>query len=277
MRQILPKVFVALGFVSPGAPQRPEKREGVEIRTLGASDGLSYAIVNNFLVVGELKAVRYCVDSFSSRRTLASSNAYRDATSWQAKQKVVHLFLSDTLFRRLGDQTRKRSEGSIDPTVRMLLAQLEAAEYAPASYEATNEGDVLLHQLRLPLSLVKAYATATAVAAKDGPVLMGEMSAFYALQRVAAAELRYKEEKKTERFGTLEELLAAKMLEKDFLDNIEYKVELSATADKFEATATPKNYGKTGRRSFYIDETMTVRAADRKGERATVSDPKTDQ
>ena len=82
MREILPRVFVALGFASPGVAQAaPEKREGFEIRTLGASDGISYAIINNFLVVGELKAVRYCVDAFSSRRTLAASNEYRDATA----------------------------------------------------------------------------------------------------------------------------------------------------------------------------------------------------
>jgi hypothetical protein len=278
MREILPRVFMALGFVSPGVQlPAPEKREGFEIRTLGSSDGISYVIINNYLVIGELRAVRHCVDSFTTRRTLAVSNAYRDATAWQAKQKLVHLFVSDAIIKRVVDDTMKRSAGSTDPAVRALLMQLEAAEYAPASYEATSEGDVLVHEMRLPLSLVRSYATAAAVSVKDMPVLMGETAAFYTLQRIASAELSYKDEKKKERFGTLEELIAEELLEKEFLEHIEYKIELTATSDKFEATATPKTYGKTGRRSFFLDETGTVRAADRKGQPATADDPKTEQ
>jgi hypothetical protein len=155
--------------------------------------------------------------------------------------------------------------------------QLETAEYAPVSYEATNEGDVLLHELRLPLSLVRSYATAMSVAVKDAPVITGETTAFYALQRIAAAELSYKNEKKKERFGTLEELVAEELLEKDFLEHMEYKIELTASGDKFEATATPKTYGKSGRRSFFIDESGTLRAADRKGQPATSADPEAEQ
>jgi hypothetical protein len=275
MREILPRVVVALGFVSPGAPQVPEKREGVEIRTLGASDGISYAVVDSFLLVGELKAVRHCVDSYSSRRTLAGSNEYREATSWQARQKLVQLFVSDSVVRRVVDASRTRSAGSTDAVVRALLAQLEAAEYAPASYEATNEGDVVMHELRLPLSLIKSYATAVAVSAMDSAVISGENSAVQTLHHIAIAQFGYKHEKKKERYGTLEELRAEGMLEKDFLTGeTEYKYELNAGADKFEITATPRNYGKTGRRSFRIDENLDVRGADHKGERATSDDPK---
>jgi hypothetical protein len=174
------------------------------------------------------------------------------------------------------DEARTRSAGSTDPLVRSLLTQLEAAEYAPASYEATNEGDVLVHEMRLPLSLLRTYATAMAVSAKDAPVLIGETSASYALQRIADAELSYKNDKKKERFGTLEELIAEELLEKEFLEQMEYKVELKVTSEKFEATATPKTYGKTGRRSFFIDESGTLRAADRKGQPATADDPVSD-
>ncbi|MET0625642.1 MAG: DUF3352 domain-containing protein, partial [Pyrinomonadaceae bacterium] len=275
MREILPRVFVALGFVSPGVPQVPEKREGFEIRTLGASDGMSYAVVDSFLLVGELRAVRHCVDSYSSRRTLAGSNEYREATSWQAKQKLVQLFVSDAIVRRVVDESRTRSAGSTDASVRALLAQLEVAEYAPASYEATNEGDVVVHELRLPLSLIKSYATAAAVSIKDATVISGENSAVQTLHQLAAAQFGFKHEKKKERYGTLEELRAEGMLEKDFLTGeTEYKYELNAGADKFEVTATPRNYGKTGRRSFRIDENLDVRGADHKGERATSDDPK---
>jgi hypothetical protein len=58
---------------------------------------------------------------------------------------------------------------------------------------------------------------------------------------------------------------------------MEYRIELTASSDKFEATATPKLYGKTGRRSFFVDESGKVRAADRRGERATADDPAVEQ
>ena len=207
---------------------------------------------------------------FSSR---SSANAYREAVAWQAKQKLVHLYLSDSLFKDAYAETKKRSGGSADPVVQSLLAQLETAETAPASYEATNEGDVVLHEARFPISLVRTYALSAAVGVKDAPVLMNEAMAIYALQRIAGAQSAYKDDRKKERFGTLEELVAEELLEKTFFENLEYKIELDVTADKFEVSATPKNYGKSGRRSFFTDNTGTVRGADRRGEPAHADDP----
>jgi hypothetical protein len=275
MREILPRVLVAFGIAPLGAPQpQAEKREGVEIHAVGASDALAYAFVGNYLVAGELKAVRYCVDSFSTRQTLAASNAYRDSVAWQAKQKLFHVYISDAIARRVVSDTTRLSGGSTDPVVRALLAQLAAAEYAPASYEATNEGDLVMHEARLPLSLVRSYALAATVAAKDAPVLMNESLAANALRRIEGAEMMYKDEKKKGRYGTIEELVAEELLEKGFPEHVEYAIELKVTSEKFEATATPKSYGKTGRRSFFLDETGQLRAADRKGQPATPEDPK---
>jgi uncharacterized protein DUF3352 len=277
LREILPRVLVVFGFASLDTPQLTEKRKGFDIQTLGSGGALSYTIINNFLVAGELKAVRHCVDSFDARQTLASTNVYRDAVAWQAKQKLVHLYLSDSIMKSALEQTKKRSGGSTDPIVRALLAQLEVAETAPASYEATNEGDVVMHEVRLPLSLVRTYALSLAVSAKDSAVLMNETMAVYALNRIAGAQSAYKEEKKKERFGTFEELIAEELLEKTFLENMEYKFELEIMGDKFEVSATPKTYGKTGRRSFLLDQTGTVRAADHKGQPANTDDPAVEQ
>jgi len=221
--------------------------------------------------------VRHCIDSFDSRQTLASTNVYRDAVAWQAKQKLLHLYLSDSILKDSLEELKKRSGGSTDPVVRALLAQLEVAETAPASYEATNEGDVVMHEVRLPLSLVRSYALTLAVASKDSVVLMNETMAVYALQRIAGAQSTYKDERKKGRFGTFEELVAEELLEKTFLENMEYKFELEVMSDKFEVSATPKSYGKTGRRSFLLDQAGTVRGADHKGEPANTDDPVVEQ
>jgi hypothetical protein len=47
---------------------------------------------------------------------------------------------------------------------------------------------------------------------------------------------------------------------------------VSATGAAFEATATPKEYGKGGKRSFFIDQTGVVRGDDHGGGAATVAD-----
>jgi hypothetical protein len=275
VREILPRVLVAFGMVTPEAVwSQPEKRAGFEIRAAGS---FAYTTIGDFLVLGEPKAVRHCIDSYDARRTLAASNAYRDATDWQARQKLAHLFVSDSIAKDIVDATRKRSGGSTDPAVVALLAQLETAETAPASYEATNEGDVVVHEMRLPMSLIKTYAAAMTVGVKDAPVLANESMALYTLQRIEGVEGSYKDDKKKGRYGTLEELVAEGLLEKTFLEHMEYNIGLTASSDKFEATATPKTYGKSGRRSFFVNESGKVRAADRKGEPATADDPAVEQ
>lgn len=277
VREILPRVLVVFGFASLSTPQRAEKRKGFDIHIMGEGSGFSYTIINNFLVAGELKAVRHCVDAFDSRQTLASTNVYRDAVAWQARQKLAHLYVADTILKDVVEETRKRSGGSTDPLVRALLAQLETAETAPSSYEATNEGDVVMHATRIPVSLIRSYALTVAVAAKDYSVIMNENMAVYALNRIAGAQSAYKDERQKGRYATLEELIAEELLEKTFLENSEYNFELDVATDKFEISATPKSYGKTGRRSFILDQTGTVRGADHKGEPAATDDPAVEQ
>lgn len=272
IREILPRAFVALGFVSFGTQQdAPEKRQGFEIHTL--SGHLSYAILDNFLVLGEQAGhVRHVVDAYAARNTLAAQQSYRDSTAWQARQKLGQIYVSELLMRLTAESTKRDSGGSADPVVRMLLPQLDA-EPRPASYQVTNEGDVLVHELRLPLSLIRVYAVSALISARDAPVINGERMTIYALNRIADVEETFKDEKKKGRYGTLEELVAEKLLEPDFIAHLGYKIELDASGDYFEANATPKDYGKTGRRSFFVNEEGEVRGADHKGERATAEDP----
>jgi hypothetical protein len=274
VQEILPRALAAFQFVSLGTPfAAPEKREGFEIHS---ADEFAYTVINNFLVAGyDVKAVRHVVDSYAARRTLASSNAYRDAISWQAQQKVLQIFVSDALMRNTIEDTKKKSGGSIDPVVQSLLAQLDLTP-EPSSYEATNEGDVLVHEVRVPANLLRAFAVSEMITAKDITVVSGEAEAAYILRRVHFSENQFRENRKKGRYGTLEELFDEKLLEKDYAARLGYKFEVNLLGDKFTATATPKTYGKTGRRSFFIDETGEVRGADHKGQPATADDPPID-
>ena len=50
----------------------------------------------------------------------------------------------------------------------------------------------------------------------------------------------------------------------------------ATTGAKFTLTATPQNYPKSGRRSFYVDEFGEIHGADKKGALADVNDPSID-
>ena len=46
-----------------------------------------------------------------------------------------------------------------------------------------------------------------------------------------------------------------------------------ASGARFSITATPQSYRKTGRKSFYVDETGVIRGADKNGAPANADDP----
>jgi hypothetical protein len=70
----------------------------------------------------------------------------------------------------------------------------------------------------------------------------------------------------------LEQLIEAESVSKEMIANSGYRFELTVSADKFEVTAVPLEYGKSGNLSFFIDQTFVLRGADRNGAAATVSD-----
>jgi len=45
-------------------------------------------------------------------------------------------------------------------------------------------------------------------------------------------------------------------------------------AETFSLSSSPKEYGKTGRRSFFLDSSGILRGADKQGSVATASDPR---
>lgn len=92
------------------------------------------------------------------------------------------------------------------------------------------------------------------------------------LRSVVTAEENYKNEFR--RYGTLEQLMEKNMLGDPSKGKLAgYKIEIEVRPNGFQATATPTEYGVTGRRSFYVDHTGMIRGKDKKGEKATQNDP----
>jgi hypothetical protein len=162
-----------------------------------------------------------------------------------------------------------------DEAIRAFLLQL-SPEPGSITHSATRESNGLMHEIHLPKNLLSLLTASELVSLKLSKLRSNEGTALWKLRLIWNAQTEYKGQ--TGRYGTLEELTAAGHLDKEYgsLETEGYEIRLSASGDKFEATATPKAYPKLGRRSFYIDHTGDMRGGDIGGKPASASDPVVD-
>lgn len=100
-----------------------------------------------------------------------------------------------------------------------------------------------------------------------------EMAAMTRLRAIATAEARYQVESGGE-YGTLDQLIQKRFVNDPSSGKLTgYRFEVQVKRGGFQATAVPEQTGISGKRSFYVDETNVIHAADKKGAQATASDP----
>jgi len=106
-------------------------------------------------------------------------------------------------------------------------------------------------------------------------VRIGEEEAYEWLLEIIGAEAIYFKAK--QRFATLEELVNLGGVSKQLVNGSEsgYRFRLAVGEDgqSFRVIAVPAEYGRTGRLSFYVDQSNTIRADDKDGQPATASAP----
>src|SRR6185369_14899402 len=93
-----------------------------------------------------------------------------------------------------------------------------------------------------------------------------ESSAMATLRMVASAEIEYHES--FEKYATLEELAAGNFIDSRLASGTRngYHFTLELTTDEgFAVVAVPVTYGSSGRRSFFIDQSLVMRVSDRHG------------
>ena len=101
---------------------------------------------------------------------------------------------------------------------------------------------------------------------------MNEVIAISVLQMMAGAEESYKSTAGNGSYGTVDDLLEKKLIDKSVLENYGYRFEVHPSSTGFEATAVPSEYGKTGKRSFFVDQSGVVRGEDHGGGAASKAD-----
>jgi hypothetical protein len=104
-------------------------------------------------------------------------------------------------------------------------------------------------------------------------IAANEMAAQARLRSIANAEAQYQIDSGGS-FAMLDVLVDKHLLGDPSHGKLTgYKFEVTVSDGGFEATAVPVKFGVTGRRSFLIDQSNVVRAADKGGAPATASDP----
>jgi hypothetical protein len=158
----------------------------------------------------------------------------------------------------------------VNDPARGMLAQLLSGPAQPITYSLSNEGFGPLHELHVPKNLVLLAVAGFSSGINPSPEQQNEAMAIGAMMMIANAEETYK--KTSGSYGTLDQLMEAKVISKEMIEG-GYKFEVFVTGDKFEAFATPVEYGKKGKTSYFIDQTQVLRGADHNGSSANSSDP----
>jgi hypothetical protein len=269
VRLLIPKVIDAIGFKGASQLAQVEKRDDTELVTYAGA--VSYAFIGNFLIASaDAKAVRNVVDSYLNQETLAGNTSFRDSTRWQPRQVLGQVYVSPALMEGYSRFSRDLNLVATDALRDFLTRISPAAE--PVTFAISNEGLGPLYELHLPKNLVLLLVAGFASENNVPPLERNEAIAQSALRTIHSAEATYQATKGEGHYGTLDQLLEQNLVYKDFLQQHGYKIELTASGSRFEATAVPQEYGKTGRLSFFTDETGVLRSGDHGGGAATVAD-----
>ncbi len=275
-RRMMPRVFEGLGIGEANFLAQNERRGDTEI--VNYAGIFSYAFVGNFLVLSDSETVRKVADANMNGTTLGANNTFRSARHWQSRQTLGEVYVSPVLMEGYQEQIGKQA-ASMDQTMRDFLMKLTPKASA-ITYTLAHEGLGSLHELHLPKNLILAMVAGTSAAMsamKEGSPEMNEMIAISVLHLIANGEENYKKTAGNGSYGSIDELVEHKMLGQEMLDKYGYRFVISTNAHGFEAVATPVEYGKSGKRSFFIDQSGVVRGDDKGGGPATVADKPVEQ
>ena len=269
LRALMPKLIDGLGFKGASSLMQTERREDTELVSFGNMIG--YAFVGNFIVISsDVAATRYVVDSYLKHETLSNDIQFKNSTRWQPRPLHGQLYISPALMEGLKSWTQQ-SSALLTDQVRTFLTRASTVPQ-PITYSLSNEGLGPLHELHVPRNLILMAVAGFSGEVNPSPMVQNERLAIGMMYTIVHAEGEY-QKKNAGAYGTLEELMAADMVPKDSIERSGYKFELTLSGDKFEVSAVPVEYGKTGRLSLFLDSNHMLRGGDKSGASASASDP----
>jgi hypothetical protein len=269
-RLLIPKVIASLGLKGASQLAQTEKRSDTEITSYAGA--FSYAFVGNFLLISpDPKAVRHVVDSYLNHETLGSESHFRNYTRWQPRQLLAQFYVSPALMDSYSSFA-KTLDSSITDQLGDLLSRMSPTS-EPVTYALSNEGLGPLHELRIPKNLAMLMIAGIFGAnSQSPPPGMNESMAKDALRTVASAEATYQATEGNGSYGSSDQLITKGLVSKELFERYGYRIEVSVSGKSYEARAVPLEYGKSGKLSFFVDESGVIRGGDKGGGPATVAD-----
>ena len=267
-QRLMPRVLDGLGIGEANLIAQVEKREDTEM--VNYAGIFAYAFVGNFVIISEAATVRRVIDANLNHQTLSSNTVFRNSRRWQSNRTLGQIYVSPALMEGYQEQIRKEA-GTMDPAMRDFLMGMSPTSDA-ITYALSNEGLGTQHEIHLPKNLIITMVAGISSATNHPPPEANEMIAASGLQMIANAEGTYLSTVGKGSYGTLDQLTKEKLVMMEPFQKYGYNFEVTASGDQFEAVATPREYGKTGKRSFFVDKSGVVRGDDHGGGPATVAD-----
>jgi len=267
-RRLMPKILDGLGIGEANLLAQTEKREDTEM--INYAGIFAYAFVGSFVVISDAPTVRRVIDANVNHQTLSGNTVFRNSRRWQSRGTLGQIYVSPALMEGYQDEVRKQA-ANMEAGLRDFLLGLNPNSES-ITYAVSNDGLGTQHELHLPKNLILMMVAGISSATKNPPPEQNEMIAGGILGFVVNLEEEYKKGPGKGSYGSMQQLTDAKLFQPDQFDKYGYKFEITATADSFEATAIPREYGKTGKRSFFVDKSGVVRGDDHGGAPATVAD-----
>ncbi len=265
-RRLMPQVLKGLGMGN--ASLHTERRGDIDMMNFeGAFAG---AFIGDFLVVSKTESVKHVIDSYLDHRTLSLNSAFRNFTEWQPRQMTGEVYVAPALMESYLRAVRNPSVSMV-PALREFLMQLSSTPQA-ISYAQSGGAFGTVHEICLPKALVLAAIASNVSDVKEAPPEMNEDVAILALEELVRSEDSYKSSMGKGSYGTIDKLIEQNLLTKDSFENHGYRFDMNVFDARFEVMATPLEYGKTGRRSFFVDQSGVVRGDDHQGGPANTSD-----
>jgi hypothetical protein len=231
----------------------------------------AYGFVGNFMVISDATSVHKVMDANVNSQTLSSNTVFRNSRRWESNRTLGQIYVSPALMQSYHDQIRKQA-ASMDQAMRDFLLALDPRSEA-ITYALSNDGPGMQHELHLPKNLILTMIAGISSSVKNPPPEMNEGVAIGMLQFISNSEAQYKAGPGKGSYGSLQQMIDAKMFPPNVSEQYGYNFQVTATGDQFEAVATPREYGKTGTRSFFVDKSNAVRGGDHGGGPATIADP----
>ena len=268
-RLMIPKIIDGLGFKGASMLAQKEKRDDTEIVSFAGA--FSYAFIQDFLVLSpDAETVKHVVDSYLAHQTLGSESQYRNSTRWQPRQSLGQVYLSPVLMESYRAFANNPTS-LVSDKIRDFMMHLSPVS-EPVTYALSSEGFSPLHELRVPKNLVLMLVAGISEDSSQSPLIRNEQMTRAALMMFAGAEKTYQQNQGKGQYGSLDQLADHQLISKEMFREYGYHFEVIASGDKFTAIAVPSEYGKTGKFSYFVDQSGIVRGGDHGGAPATAAD-----